>query len=261
MMTVPVWFVAPFLAAIGAAIGSFGNVVAYRVPRHESIISPRSRCPRCSRQLGTSDNVPVLSWFWLRGRCRYCHAPISPRYLVVEMVTAALFVAMALRFGVNPVLPAYLALASSLVILSSVDAEGHLIPNRILYPAAAIFVVLLIAAAPFVPETANHLISAAEGAIAAFDVMFVIHAIRPDGLGFGDVRLSGLLGAALGWLGLVQVPIGLFFGFAFGSVYGIAAIIATRRGVSSRIPFAPFLSSGALLAILVGGPVARWWLG
>lgn len=261
MMTVPVWFIAPFLAALGAAIGSFGNVVAYRVPRHESIISPRSRCPRCSHQLGTSDNVPVLSWFWLRGRCRYCHAPVTPRYVIVETVTAVLFVAMARRFGVNPVLPAYLALASSLVILSSVDAERHLIPNRILYPAAAIFVVLLIAAAPFIPGGTNHLLGAAEGAVAAFDVMFVIYAIRPDGLGFGDVRLSALLGGALGLLGLVQVAIGLFLGFAFGAAYGIAAMIATRRGASSRIPFAPFLSAGAVVAVLVGSPLARWWLG
>lgn len=241
------------MATLGASLGSFGAVVAYRVPRRESVVRPRSRCPACSRQLAAVDNVPVLSWLLLRGRCRSCAASIPVRYALAEAVTAALFVALWFRFGLSPVLPAYLILGAGLVVLSSVDAERHLVPNRILYPLAAMFVALLVVGA-VLEGRPSRLLAAATVGYVCFDAFFLMHMARRQGMGFGDVRFAGLMGLALGWLDPWLALAAVVIGFGAGTVYALA----TR---TRRVPLIPFLSIGILASVLAGEPIIRWWLG
>lgn len=252
--------VAVVAGVFGLAVGSFLNVVVHRVPRKESVVSPRSRCPGCGTTLVARDNVPVVSWLLLRGRCRTCGRAISARYPLVELVTAALFVAGGLRFGASWELPAFLVLFAVLLALSAVDVEHFLLPNRILYPGWAIVAVLLLAAAALEPDW-RSLRDAAVGGAAAWAVFFVIHVVSPGGMGFGDVRLSGLIGTALGWLSLGHVFLGLFLGFLVATVVSLVLMAARRRGRKDKIPFGPFLAVGAVLAVLVGRPVLDWYLG
>src|SRR5437764_316267 len=237
----------------GLAVGSFLNVVIYRVPRKESIVRPRSRCPGCGTQLAERDNIPVVSWVVLRGHCRTCGEPISARYPLVELTTAALFVAAALRFGLDWVLPAYLVFFAALVAITFIDLELYIIPNRVLYPTIFISIPLLVLAAAAQSEWGN-LERAVIGAVVAWVFFLVLHLVSPRGMGFGDVRLSFLLGLFLGWLDLRHVFLGVFFGFLLGSIVGIALMILRRRGRKDHILFAPLLAVGAIVAVLAGSP-------
>jgi leader peptidase (prepilin peptidase)/N-methyltransferase len=245
---------------LGLLVGSFLNVVVHRVPAGESVVRPRSRCPQCDTELANRDNVPVVSWLLLRGRCRTCGTPISIRYPLVELLTGALFLAVALRFPDDAELPAFLALTAGLVALSAVDLERFLLPNRILYPTLAITAGFLFAAAAVDGEW-DRLRDAAFGGAVAFAVLFLIHIVSPKGMGFGDVRLAGLLGVALGWLGIGHVFLGLFLGFLLASVLGVALIALRLRSRKDRLPFGPFLAAGAMVAVFVGRPVLDWYLG
>lgn len=245
---------------LGLVIGSFLNVVIYRVPRKESLVRPRSRCPGCETQLAERDNVPVISWLLLRGRCRACGEPISVRYPLVELATATLFVAAALRFGSSWALPGFLLFFSSLLAISVIDLDLYIIPNRIVYPTLMAGGVLLILAAVLEPDL-RGLRDAGLGALIAWGSLFVIHVISPAGMGFGDVRLSAVIGLFLGWLSLAHVLLGLFLGFLLASVVGIALILAGRRGRKDRVPFGPFLAGGAVIAVLAGDPLLRLYLG
>lgn len=247
-------------ALLGLVVGSFLNVVVHRVPAGESVVRPRSRCPQCGTELANRDNVPVVSWLLLRGRCRTCGTPISIRYPFVELLTALLFAAVALRFADDAELPAFLALTAGLVALSAVDLERFLLPNRILYPTLALTGALLAVAAA-VDGDWRSLRNAAVGGAIAFALLFVIHVVSPKGMGFGDVRLAGVLGVALGWVGIGHVFLGLFLGFLLASFLGVALIALRLRSRKDRLPFGPFLAAGALLAVFVGRPVLDWYLG
>ena len=250
--------VATVCGLLGLAVGSFLNVVIYRVPRKESVVRPRSRCPGCGTQLAERDNIPIVSWVLLRGHCRTCGEPISPRYPLVELTTAALFVAAALRFGLDWVLPAYLVFFAALVAITFIDLELYIIPNRVLYPAVFISIPLLVLAAAAQSEWGN-LERAVIGAVAAWVFFLILHLVSPRGMGFGDVRLSFLLGLFLGWLDLRHVFLGVFFGFLLGSIVGVALMILRRRGRKDHIPFGPFLAVGAIVAVLAGSPVLGWY--
>jgi len=250
--------VAAVCGLLGLAVGSFLNVVIYRVPRKESVVRPRSRCPGCGTQLAERDNIPVVSWVLLRGHCRTCGEPISARYPLVELTTAALFVAAALRFGLDWVLPAYLVFFAALVAITFIDLELYIIPNRVLYPAVFISIPLLVLAAAAQSEWGN-LERAVIGAVVAWVFFLVLHLVSPRGMGFGDVRLSFLLGLFLGWLDLRHVFLGVFFGFLLGSIVGVALMILRRRGRKDHIPFGPFLAVGAVVAVLAGSPVLGWY--
>lgn len=253
-------FVVVGSALFGLVVGSFLNVVIHRVPAGESIVKPRSRCPHCGTQLAERDNIPVLSWLLLRGRCRTCGTAISARYPLIELLTGVLFAVVALRFTGDAELPAFLVLTAGLIALSAVDLERFLLPNRILYPTLALTSGLLLAAAA-VDGDWRSLRDAALGGLIAFVLLFVIHVVSPKGMGFGDVRLAGLLGVALGWLGIGHVFLGLFLGFLLASLLGVALIALRLRSRKDRLPFGPFLAAGALVAVLVGGPVLDWYLG
>ncbi len=238
-------------AIFGLLVGSFLNVVVWRVPRHESIVRPGSHCPNCETELSAFENVPVLAWVLLRGRCRHCHAPISIRYPLVELLTAALWVGIGQRFGATWEVPAYCALAAGLVALSLIDLDHFLLPNRVLYPVGFVFAGLLLVPAAVDGGWAAYL-RGIEGGAAAFGVFFVIHVISPRGMGFGDVRLSFVLGGALGWLSWGHVFLGLFLGFLLGAVVGSALIATKVRTRKEPVPFGPFMAAGALTAVYVG---------
>ena len=232
------------IGLLGAAVGSFLNVVIHRVPQHESIVSPGSRCPRCATPVALRDNVPVLSWLLLRGRCRHCGGAISPRYPLVEALTAAVFVAIALVRGVDADLALQLPFAAVLIAVAGIDLEHGIVPNRIVVPAAVFGVVVAaIVAGDELPE----LLIAAAG---AFLGMLMVALAYPRGMGMGDVKLAGLMGL---YLGVAIVP-ALLVGFLAGTAVGLGIMAA--HGVAARkqaIPFGPFLALGAIVGLL-GGP-------
>ena len=238
----------------GLMVGSFLNVVIWRVPRRESIVVPASHCPSCDAPLAPYENVPVVSWLVLRARCRHCETPISARYPAVELLTAMLFAAVGIRFAGDWVLPAYLVFTAGLIALSLIDLEHFVLPNRVLYPVGFIALPLLLGGS-LLDGDAGAFARALLGGAVAFAVFFVIHTVSPRGLGFGDVRLSFLLGCFLGYLSWWHVFFGLFAGFIYGSVIGLALAALGKAGRKQRIPFGPFLAAGAMTIILVGQPL------
>jgi leader peptidase (prepilin peptidase)/N-methyltransferase len=251
-------FLAVVCGVLGLAVGSFLNVVVWRVPRDESVVHPRSHCPRCGMQLASRDNVPVVSWLLLRGRCRGCREPISPRYPLVELLTGVLFAAVAIRFGADWAVPAYLVFVAGLVALSAIDLDLHRLPNRVLYPTLFAVAPLLVLA-----SAADHrwgsLGRAAAGGLISFAILYLIHFAAPRGMGFGDVRLAGLIGMATGWLGIAHALLALFAAFFLSAVTGLALIGLRIRSRKDRIPFGPFLAAGAVVSVLWGTPLLRWY--
>ncbi len=245
-------------AVLGLAVGSFLNVVIHRVPLHQSVVTPSSRCPRCATSLSGRDNVPVVSWVLLRGRCRHCGAPISTRYPLVEAATAALFVALALRLGLTWALPAYLVCFASLVALSVIDLDHGVLPSRIIYPTLIASGALLVVAAVAEDRWAD-LGHAVVGAVAAWVFFGLLWLAYPAGMGFGDVRLAPLLGTHLGFLSLMHVFVGIFSAALLGAVSGLALQALGRRGGRDPIPFGPFLALGTLVTVLFGATFLGWY--
>lgn len=246
-------------ALLGLLVGSFLNVVIWRVPRGESIISPPSHCPGCDAAVRPRDNVPVLSWLLLRGRCRDCGEPISARYPLVELGTAAVFVVLGLRIGPHADLPAFLHLGAIGVALALIDLDVKRLPNAIVLPSYPVAAVLLGVAAVAQHDLGAY-VRALVGMAALFGFYFLLVFIYPAGMGFGDVKLAGVLGLYLGWLGWEEVITGGFLGFLFGGVVGVGLMMARRAGRKSQIPFGPFMLAGALVAVLVGGALADLYL-
>jgi leader peptidase (prepilin peptidase) / N-methyltransferase len=247
------------VALIGLLIGSFLNVVIWRVPRGESVISPASHCPSCDQPIRSWDNVPVLSWLVLGGRCRHCQSRISGRYPLVEMATGAVFAVLTWRIGLEPELPAFLYLGAIGVALWMIDLDVKRLPNAIVLPSYAVAGLLLGAAALAAGEWAGFLRAGIAG-VALFSFYFLLALVYPAGMGFGDVKLAGVLGIYLGWLGWAEVIVGGFLGFLFGGVVGVGLMVVRRAGRKSQIPFGPFMLAGALTAILWGGALADVYL-
>ncbi|MGZ4145269.1 MAG: prepilin peptidase [Actinomycetota bacterium] len=246
-------------ALFGLIFGSFANVVVHRVPLKESIVHPRSRCQSCGTELRARDNIPVVSWLLLRGRCRYCGAPISARYPAIELLTAALFGLAAWRIRPATDLVAFPPLLWVLVVLSFIDLEHKLLPNRIVGPALATGVVLTGVAAALGPGAGAWVRALAGGAV-AFGFFLLLAIISPRGMGMGDVKLSSVLGLALGYLGWGRLFVGLLLSFVAGAVGGIGLIAARKAGMKSEVPFGPYLALGTIVSILFGGPLVRAWL-
>jgi leader peptidase (prepilin peptidase)/N-methyltransferase len=246
-------------ALIGLLIGSFLNVVVWRVPRGESVVSPPSACPQCGNAIRPRDNVPVLGWLLLRGRCRDCGEPISARYPLVEALTAVLFAVMGLRFGLEPVLPAYLYLAAVGLALALIDIDLKRLPDALTLPSYPVAAVLLGIAA-FAGDDYDDLLRAGLGAAAVYAFYFLVWFAYPAGMGFGDVKLSGVLGAYLGWLSWAAVGVGVFAGFLLGGLFGIGVILFTEGGRKTKVPFGPFMLLGALVGILVGQQLVDGYL-
>jgi leader peptidase (prepilin peptidase)/N-methyltransferase len=243
---------------LGLAVGSFLNVVIHRVPRGESLVRPGSHCPHCAAPVRPWQNVPVLSWLVLRGRCADCGGPVSARYPLVEAATAALFVAVTLRFGLAAELPAYLYLAAVSVALGMIDLDVRRLPNSIVLPSYVVGGALLLLPAAITGDRAPAL----RGLLAMlmlFGFYLALSFAYPGGMGMGDVKLAGLLGLYLGWLGWSSVLVGAFGGFLVGGLAGAALMLIRRAGRRSPVPFGPAMLTGAFLAVFAATPVASWY--
>jgi len=236
----------------GMVAGSFISVVAHRVPRGESIVGPRSRCPSCEAQIAAYDNIPVISWILLRGRCRRCHASISPRYPAVEVGLGLGFLATALVLWDQPAqLALGLVFVSTLAAITLTDLERRIIPNRILLVSALAALGIVVLADPgSLPE--RVLAAAAAGGL-----LLIASLAYPSGMGMGDVKLAALMGFYLG----ESVAPALLVGFLAGALVGVAMI--AREGAAARkkgIPFGPFLALGGIVGLLAGSELIDWYL-
>ena len=243
---------------LGLAIGSFLNVVIYRVPAGRSVVSPGSACPECAVPINARDNIPIVSWIILRGRCRNCRAAISARYPFVEGLAAVVFGLIAARLGTSWSLPGELAFAAGLLALAAVDLDRFLLPRAILYPTAGLVAVFLLMAAIATGHW-HKLAIAAVCSAGAFAFFFTIHFVGPSWMGFGDVRLAGLIGAALGWLSPWHLLIGFMIANLAGAVVGLALMLSGRATRRTALPYGVFLAAGSILAVLVGSPVVHWY--
>ena len=245
---------------LGLLIGSFLNVVIARVPAGESVVRPASHCPRCGAPIAARDNVPVLSWLLLRGHGRCCGGRISVRYPLVEGGTALAFGAVAGWLGASWALPAFLLLAAVSIVLALIDLDTFRLPFVIVAPAFGAGVVLLGLASAVTRDGASAL-RALLGAAALWLLYRGLHAVYPRGMGYGDVRLAGLLGLYLAWLGWDRLIVGGFFGFLTGGIGGILLILLGRGGLKTQIPYGPYMLLGAWLGMVWGHAVADWYLG
>ena len=245
---------------LGLLVGSFLNVVIYRVPQGVSVVAGRSYCPSCEAQIAAYDNVPVASWVLLRGRCRNCREPIAARYPAVELLPAVVFALLAWRFGLSWELPAYLYLGGVGIALAFIDLDTKRLPNVLVLPSYVVALVLLALPALLDARWDDYL-RALLGAVALFAFYFLLAFIYPAGMGFGDVKLAGVLGMYLGWLGWGAVIVGGFLGFFLGGLVGGALMVARKAGRKSAIPFGPFMVAGALIAVFVGPAIADWYTG
>ncbi|MCZ7530931.1 MAG: prepilin peptidase [Acidimicrobiia bacterium] len=246
-------------ALFGLAVGSFLNVVIWRVPRHESIVHPPSHCPSCDTPIRPYDNIPVVSWLLLRGRCRDCGAGIAPRYPLVEAGTALAFGMVGARFDLTWALPGYLVFTAGIIALSVIDLDTFLLPNRIVYPLAVVSIPLVgLAAAGDGGWSAFG--RALAGGAALFGLLLVIHLISPRGMGFGDVKLAFILGIWTGYLGWGEVIVGIFWSFAAGAVIGVGLMVFSGRGRKDPVPFGPFLALGSFAAVIFGRAFLDWYL-
>jgi leader peptidase (prepilin peptidase) / N-methyltransferase len=242
---------------LGLAFGSFLTVVIHRVPAGESVMHPRSRCPNCGTQIRGRDNIPVVSWLLLRGRCHACGERISAVYPLTELACGVLFVTVALRW--DDVWTAILLapFVATLVAISIIDIRHKKIPNRIIYPG-----VLVSAAFIVVADVAGSDLDAARAGIGflAYGVgMLVVAMISPRGMGMGDVKLAAWIGLVCGSLGLAYVGVAAGAGIVLG---GVGAIVALLRGAgrTSAIPFGPYLAAGAAVSLIAGQAIADWYL-
>ena len=264
-----------FTVAFGLAIGSFLNVVAYRVPAGLSVVSPPSACPRCGHQITARDNVPIVSWVLLRASCRSCKAPISARYPIVEAITGVVFLVVSLRFApafleqllVSPRLAAaaglewiaFLYLGAVSVALAAIDIDVRRLPDRIVLPSIVVGVALL-GSADLLRGDLVAFGTAAAGAGAAALLFAVLWFVKPGGMGLGDVKLAAVLGLFLGQLGLAQLVVGITAGFVLGGVFGIGLLLVRRAGRTTAIPFGPWMLAGAWVGVLAGPAVAQGYL-
>jgi leader peptidase (prepilin peptidase) / N-methyltransferase len=262
-------------ALLGVVIGSFLNVVVWRVPRRESIVRPASHCPNCNTPIRRRDNIPVVSWLLLRARCRDCGERISARYPLVEASTGVAFAGVAAwvvflepfgpvdtwphALGVASAALAFLYLAGISVALTLIDIDVQRLPNVIVLPAYAVGGILLVLSA-VLTGTPDRLIWSGIGAVGLFAFYFLLTIVKPGGMGFGDVNLAGVLGLYLGYLGAGVLFVGAFAAFALGGVFSIALMAIGRAGRKTRIPFGPWMIAGAWVAFFVGGQLSSWYL-
>jgi len=259
--------VAAGCAVLGLVVGSFLNVVIARVPAGESVVRPGSRCPACREPIAARDNVPLAGWLLLRGRARCCGARIPARYPVVEVLTAALFAVAAVlvarladgRPGAWWSLPAFGYLAAVSVALAVIDLDTMRLPFVIVAPAYPVAAILLGLAswAGHDPASAGRMVA---GGVLLRLLYEIPYRLYPAGMGYGDVRLSGVLGLYLGWLGWAPLGAGAFLGFVVGGWGGLVLLVLRRAGLKTAIPYGPYLIAGAWLGLLAGDRIGHWYL-
>ena len=244
------------LAWLGLAVGSFLNVVIHRLPRQSSVVTPSSRCPGCGYELRWFDNIPVLSWLLLRGRCRKCSAPISIRYPIVEILTMIVFLVHWWVFGWTVLMAVRLLFACALIALFAIDLEHHLLPDRITLPGIAVGLILSIIVPPGVVDSILGILVGG-GVLWAIGEAYYRYSGQ-EGMGGGDVKMLAMVGAFLGWK---LVLITLVLSSVMGSAIGLLVIAIKRGGMKYALPYGTFLALGALAASLVGDQLVAWYLG
>ena len=251
------------VAVLGLAVGSFLNVVIYRVPANKSLLWPASHCPACGHGIRYRHNIPLFGWLVLRGRCADCRTGISARYPLVELVTAVLFVALTMRIAelnLLAALPAVLYFTAMGISLAVIDVDAGRLPNVIVYPSYPVVAALLVLAA-FAQQDSSALFRAGIGALTLFLAYFAVAYLYPAGMGFGDVKLAGIIGGVLAFISYPVLAVGAFAAFLIGSVVGVTKIVRHRQPAGSSIAFGPFMIAGALLSIFVGSAVAEFYSG
>ena len=255
---------------LGLLIGSFLNVVVWRLPRGESLSHPGSACPKCGHPIRRWDNIPVASWLILRAKCRDCGEPISGRYPAVEAATGVFFAGIAFwviagglpvqsDFAVIIATASFLYLAAITVALALIDLDIHKLPNKIVLPAYIVGFVTL-AGASVIEGDYGQILRSAIGAAILFVAYFIMAIVRPGGMGFGDVKLAGVLGLYLGWLGWGELAVGAFAAFVLGGVFSIVLIVLKKVTRKSGIPFGPWMLLGAWVGTFAGGIIASSYL-
>ena len=246
-----------FLTVLGLAFGSFLNVCIHRLPLGLSLASPPSRCPACGYQLRWYDNIPVVSYAILGGRCRGCRAAISIQYPIVEVLTAVLFALHGWTFGMHAVLVPKLLFACAMVVLFAIDLEHQILPNAITLPGVVIGLLFSVLLPP--PDLVSALIGAAVGGGVLFVIGEAWYRLRNiEAMGFGDVKMLAMVGAFLGWKLVVLTFVLSSF---LGGIAGVVLIASRRGGLASKVPFGTFLAAAALVASLWGDRVIDWYLG
>lgn len=250
-------------ALFGLLFGSFANVPIHRWPRDGSITEPRtSACPACGADIAARDNIPVLSWILLRGRCRACGGPIHWRYPLVEAITAALFAVVALVHGWTGVLPALLAITWTMVVATAIDLEFRIIPNRMTYPLAPVMLALVTLAAALDGDWSSWLRAVIAGVAVPTSMFLFSYAFEllrgKPGIGMGDIKWAPSLALPIGYLGGWHLVIWFYGTIISGGVIAIGLVLMGRAKLASRIPYGPYLAVGALLAILAGDPITAW---
>jgi leader peptidase (prepilin peptidase)/N-methyltransferase len=279
---IPAWSVYAAVFVFGALIGSFMNVVIHRVPRELSVVFPNSACPKCGSPIAFYDNVPILSWIILGGRCRGCRSSISPRYPLVELLNAILYVSVLWVFGLGAFLPVAMLFTSAMVCLMLIDAEHMILPNVINFPLLAVFLAVRILfpvlvgddGFPFLsdwpsgaladlPSWIGSAVQGVSGSIAGGGFLWLVGEIWKrfrgvDAMGLGDVKMMAAVGMLLGWkLTLLSI----FIGALVGAVAGIAILSRQEnRDLQTHIPFGIFLGLGSMIALLAGSPLIEWYL-
>ena len=249
----PEAFLGAFLFILGSIIGSFLNVCIYRMPKEESVVRPRSHCRYCRKIIAWYDNIPLLSFFLLKGRCRHCKKKISWRYFWVELITAFTLVFLWKKFGLSWQLPAYFAFASSLIVITFIDLDYMLIPDLITLPGVGLGLLV---------GSLNTSFLESFGGIAVGGGLFLAIAyigqiiIKREVLGLGDVKMMAMVGA---FLGIINTFITIFLASMIGSLIGIMLIVLKKKSRRDEIPFGPFLSLGALLTLIWGEHILYFW--
>ncbi|MBT3804070.1 MAG: prepilin peptidase [Desulfobacula sp.] len=251
-------YFAVFIFIIGACIGSFLNVCIYRIPENNSIITPGSFCPACKKGIPFYCNIPVLSYLFLKGRCKFCHEPISIRYPLIEILAGMFAVVLFYKFGIGQVMIYWFIFTSVLITISFIDIDHQIIPDVISLPGILVFA----SSFYFLPEMTlkNTLLGIVAGGGSLYAVAFLYYLLKKqEGMGGGDIKLLAMIGAAIGIKGVFFT---IFAGSLLGTFFGLLIMIYTKIADSKlKIPFGPFLSMGAILYIFFGEQLILWYLG
>jgi len=243
----------------GAVVGSFLNVCIYRIPRNLSIITPSSRCPSCNIPIRPWDNIPIVSFILLGGKCRYCSAKISPRYPLVEALNAGMYVAVLWRYGLGWDFAVYCALNSALVVITFIDLDFQIIPDTITLSGIpmGLFAGSFFLPDPFLRATALGFTSSLVGLLAGGGLYYLVAVLSRGGMGGGDIKLMAMVGALMGWKAVLLTT---FLGSLTGSVIGLFLMIFKGKGRKAKIPFGPFLALGTLITLFFGQEILIWYL-
>ena len=242
---------------LGLIVGSFNNVCIYRIPRNESIIYPASRCPKCRSSIKPIDNIPLLSYILLKGKCRNCGSKISIQYPVVEFLTGIIYIFIFLIYGLTLQSLIYIILSSALIIIAFIDLNRQIVPDMISLPGIAIGLILSF----FVPYIS--FINSVLGVVVGGGIIFIIGLagsviFKKEAMGGGDVKLAAMIGAFLGWKYTI---ISLFLGFFLGALVGIFLILSKIKSKEDMVPFGPFIASGSFITFLWGEKIFSWYVG